>query len=161
MDEPDGTKARPGSLETSSTALPCDLEQKKWTWVRDGIGWQGMQAGMRGKVFAKFGARLCSSPWPPSRSRHQLLDQHVLMLICGRAEGGRWELAAATGRLSLGTTVRQQGTTDVRQMYDSSDSSPTALQQCFACFLWPLFLQQHSVCAPLEPRWTMLSPCRG
>ena len=56
-DEADGTKARPGSLETSSTTLPCDLEQKKWTWVRDGIG-MGMQAGMRGKVSAKFGARL-------------------------------------------------------------------------------------------------------
>ena len=32
-DEPDGTEAWPGSLETSSTALPCDLEQKKWTRV--------------------------------------------------------------------------------------------------------------------------------
>ena len=60
---------------------------------RDG---QGMQAGMRGKVSAKFGARL-QLPWPLSRSRHQLLDQDVLTSICGRAEGGRWELASATG----------------------------------------------------------------
>ena len=31
-DAPNSTEARPGSLRTSSTALPCDLEQKKWTW---------------------------------------------------------------------------------------------------------------------------------
>ena len=31
-DAPNITEARPGSLRTSSTAVPCDLEQKKWTW---------------------------------------------------------------------------------------------------------------------------------
>ena len=33
-----GTEARPGTLRTSSTAIPCDLEQKKWTWRETGSG---------------------------------------------------------------------------------------------------------------------------
>ena len=37
-DSPIGTEARPGSLRTSSTAIPCDLEQKKWTWRETGSG---------------------------------------------------------------------------------------------------------------------------
>ena len=37
-DSPIGTEARPGSLKTSSTAIPCDLEQKKWTWRETGSG---------------------------------------------------------------------------------------------------------------------------
>ena len=31
-DAPNITEARHGSLRTSSTAIPCDLHRKKWTW---------------------------------------------------------------------------------------------------------------------------------
>ena len=37
-DAPNITEARPGTLRTSSTAIPCDLEQKKWTWRETGSG---------------------------------------------------------------------------------------------------------------------------
>ena len=53
-------RAGPGSLRTSSTAIPHDLEKNKWTCVvRDGIKiGQGVLAGMRGSVSAGSGARL-------------------------------------------------------------------------------------------------------
>ena len=65
--------------------------------MRDGIGMgRACRQACGGRSLPSLG-RGCSSPWPPSRSRHQLLDQDVLTSICGRAEGGRWELASATG----------------------------------------------------------------
>ena len=66
--------------------------------VRDGIRvGQGMKRGMHGKVLAGFGARLqltlTTSTLTASARRRACLTS-----ICMWAAGGRWELAAATGR---------------------------------------------------------------
>ena len=46
-DAPDITEARPGSLRTSSFAVPCDLGAEKVDVVRDGIRiGQGVLAGI-------------------------------------------------------------------------------------------------------------------
>ena len=66
--------------------------------ARDGIRvGQGMKRGMHGKVLAGFGARLqltlTTSTLTASARRRACLTS-----ICMWAAGGRWELAAATGR---------------------------------------------------------------
>ena len=96
-DELDGTEARPGPLETSSTALPRDLSKNMVDVVRDGIrAGLGVLTGMRGSARAGSKARLQLTLTISMLS--SCSNSTSSCLICGWAAGGRWELAAATGR---------------------------------------------------------------
>ena len=66
--------------------------------ARDGIRvGQGMKRGMHGKVLAGFGARL-QLTLTTSTLTASVRRRACLTSICMWAAGGRWELAAATGR---------------------------------------------------------------
>ena len=57
-DASEGTEARPGSLSTSTTALPCYLgSRKSGRGERNDRDGQGMQAGVRGWARADSSAR--------------------------------------------------------------------------------------------------------
>ena len=87
-DELDGTEARPGPLETSSTALPCDLSKNMVDVVRDGIRARlGVLTGMQGSARAGSKARLQLTLTISMLSSCSNSTSSCLM--CGWAAGGR------------------------------------------------------------------------
>ena len=97
-DELDGTEARPGPLETSSTALPCDLSKNGGRCERRDPGWAG-RADRHARVSpCRFWGEAAAYLDHQHAHDGSCSNSTSSRLICGWAAGGRWELAAATGR---------------------------------------------------------------
>ena len=133
-DELDGTEARPGPLETSSTAVPCDLSKNggRLDVVRDGIrAGLGVLTGMRGSARAGSKARLqlTLTTSTLTRSAARRSRPHVDLWARRQVGAGSWPLPPAEGRHGRARRAAWVGTAGGLVVHGGAGGAATARDQ--------------------------------